>query len=42
VLETLEADGIVASLGADHIHGNVHEAVEAQLTEDRRDVAPEV
>ena len=36
VVETLDADGIVAALGADHIHGNVHEAVEAQLAEDRR------
>ena len=35
VVETLDADGIVAALGADHIHGNVHEAVEAQLAEDR-------
>jgi sulfate permease, SulP family len=36
VVATLEADGIVAALGADHIHGNVHEAVEAQLADDRR------
>jgi SulP family sulfate permease len=36
VLATLEADGIVAALGDDHIHGNVHEAVEAQLADDRR------
>jgi sulfate permease, SulP family len=35
VVETLEADGIVDALGADHIHGNVHEAVEAQLADDR-------
>jgi high affinity sulfate transporter 1 len=35
VVATLEADGIVAALGADHIHGNVHEAVEAQLADDR-------
>jgi high affinity sulfate transporter 1 len=36
VVATLEADGIVAALGDDHIHGNVHEAVEAQLAADRR------
>ena len=36
VVATLEADGIVAALGDDHIHGNVHEAVEAQLADDRR------
>ena len=36
VVATLDADGIVAALGADHIHGNVHEAVEAQLAGDRR------
>ncbi len=29
-----EADGTVNLLGADHVHGNVHEAVEAQLAED--------
>ena len=28
------ADGTIDLLGADHVHGNVHEAVEAQLTED--------
>jgi hypothetical protein len=27
----LQADGIVDLIGADHIHGNVHRAVEAQL-----------
>ena len=27
----LETDGVVDLLGADHIHGNVHRAVEAQL-----------
>ena len=31
VLAVLEADGIVERIGADHIHGNVHRAVEAQL-----------
>lgn len=32
VLAVLQADGIVDRIGADHIHGNVHRAVEAQLT----------
>ena len=27
----LEADGVVAQVGADHVHGNVHRAVEAEL-----------
>ena len=31
VRAVLEADGVVDLLGADHIHGNVHRAVEAQL-----------
>jgi SulP family sulfate permease len=31
VLAVLDADGFVARLGADHVHGNVHRAVEAQL-----------
>ncbi len=31
VLAVLEADGIIDRIGADHIHGNVHLAVEAQL-----------
>ena len=31
VLAVLEADGFTERLGADHIHGNVHRAVEAQL-----------
>ena len=32
VLAVLRADGFVDRIGADHIHGNVHRAVEAQLT----------
>jgi SulP family sulfate permease len=32
VRAVLEADGIVDLIGADHIHGNVHRAVEAQLS----------
>jgi sulfate permease, SulP family len=35
VLAVLEADGIVERIGADRIHGNVHLAVEAQLTDTR-------
>ena len=31
VLAVLRADGVVDRIGADHIHGNVHGAVEAQL-----------
>jgi SulP family sulfate permease len=33
VLAVLDADGIVDRIGADHIHGNVHQAVEAQLAD---------
>jgi sulfate permease, SulP family len=33
VLAVLRADGLVDRLGADHIHGNIHRAVEAQLAE---------
>jgi high affinity sulfate transporter 1 len=35
VLTVLTADGVVERIGAHHIHGNVHRAVEAQLA-DRR------
>ena len=31
VLAVLEADGIIDRIGADHVHGNVQRAVEAQL-----------
>ena len=31
VLAVLRADGLVERIGADHIHGNVHRAVEAEL-----------
>jgi hypothetical protein len=34
VLTVLEADGVVGRIGGDHIHGDVHEAVEAQLAVD--------
>ena len=30
----LDADGLVATLGAESIHGNINQAIEAQLTED--------
>ncbi|HKP21696.1 MAG TPA: sulfate permease [Thermoleophilaceae bacterium] len=33
VLAVLQADGIVDRIGTDHIHGSVHQAVEAQLAE---------
>jgi high affinity sulfate transporter 1 len=36
VVTVLRADGTVAAFGADRIHGNVHEAVQAQLAEDAR------
>jgi sulfate permease, SulP family len=32
VMAVLERDGVIDRIGADHIHGNVHRAVEAQLT----------
>jgi anti-anti-sigma factor len=35
VRAVLEADGIVDRIGADHIHGNVHRAVEADLAADQ-------
>jgi sulfate permease, SulP family len=37
VLEVLQADGLVQRIGADHIHGNVNRAIEAQLA-DRDDI----
>jgi sulfate permease, SulP family len=33
VFAVLQADGIIDRIGADHIHGNVHRAVEAQLAD---------
>ena len=35
VAAVMERDGVLERLGRDHIHGNVHEAVEAQLAVDR-------
>jgi len=40
VLAVLEADGVVGRIGEDHIHGNVHEAVQAQLAADTERNAP--
>ena len=33
VYAVLQADGVIDRIGADHIHGNVHRAVEAQLAD---------
>ncbi len=38
VAEVLDADGTIGKLGADHVHGNVQRAVQAQLAEDARRV----
>jgi anti-anti-sigma factor len=40
VLAVLDADGFVATLGADRVHGNVDQAIEAQLAEDIRHGVP--
>jgi high affinity sulfate transporter 1 len=37
VLAVLDAQGVVDGIGADHIHGNVHRAVEAQLAQNAGD-----
>jgi sulfate permease, SulP family len=36
VLDVLDADGMVATLGVGRIHGNIDQAIEAQLAEDAR------
>jgi SulP family sulfate permease len=36
VLSVLQADGVVERIGGDHIHGNVHRAVEAELADGHR------
>jgi sulfate permease, SulP family len=36
VYMVLQADGIIDRIGADHIHGNVHRAVEAELADAKR------
>ena len=33
-MAVLQRDGVIDRIGADHIHGNVHRAVEAQLAGD--------
>jgi hypothetical protein len=33
VFKVLQADGIVELIGADHVHGNVDRALEAELAE---------
>ena len=33
VLAVLEADGIIDRIGPEHVHGNIHLAVEAQLAD---------
>jgi high affinity sulfate transporter 1 len=40
VLAVLDADGLVATLGPDRVHGNVDRAIEAQLAEDVRHGVP--
>jgi anti-anti-sigma regulatory factor len=35
VLSVLQADGVVEQVGADHVHLNIHGAVDAQLGADR-------
>ena len=37
VLAVLQRDGLVERIGADHVHGNIHRAVEAQLAGDAFD-----
>ena len=43
VIAVLKAEGILDRIGTDHIHGNVHRAVEAQLSQsaDDEDAAPD-
>ena len=33
MFKVLDADGIVELIGADHVHGNVNRALEAELAE---------
>jgi anti-anti-sigma factor len=40
VLAVLDADGVVELVGADHIHGNVHRAVAAELAAELATGAP--
>ena len=34
VMSVLQRDGVIDRIGADHVHGNIHRAVEAQLAAD--------
>ncbi len=34
VLAVLQRDGVIDQIGGDHLHGNIHRAVEAQLADD--------
>jgi hypothetical protein len=36
----LERDGVIDLIGADHIHGNIHRAVEAEQTDAERGRRP--
>ena len=36
VRAVLERDGVLARIGTDHLHGNVHRAVEAEQADPRR------
>ena len=36
VLAVLQADGVVDRIGPDHIHGNVHRAVQSAIDEPAR------
>ena len=40
VLAVLRADGVIDRIGLDHVHGEVHEALEAQLDADGALAAP--
>jgi MFS superfamily sulfate permease-like transporter len=35
VLAVLQRDGVIDRIGADHVHGNIHRAVEAQRAVER-------
>jgi len=35
VMAVLERDAVIDRIGADHVHGNIHRAVEAELAADR-------
>jgi high affinity sulfate transporter 1 len=40
VFKVLHADGVIQRIGADHIHGNVNRAIEAQLADQRENTPP--